>query len=84
MKKVILCFLLIGILLIVTGCKNNDVVTDWSKLQTTKYGMIIMPDGSIIKGQCTHFLRYSDDWCYVKIDNVNYYAHQWRITLWEK
>ena len=86
MKKIILCIILISIIFIITGCKSNNSITimDMSELRTPRQGMIIMPNGSIITGTCTHFGRYSDDWCYVKIDDTNYYVNQWRVILWEK
>ena len=81
MKKIILVILLIGICFIAAGCE--DKITDLSVVETNKYAMIIMPDGKIITGKCTNFLRYSNGWVYVAIDNTKYYANEWRIVTWE-
>lgn len=83
MKKIILCLLLVGILLIMTSCSNNEKL-DLTKLEHERYATLLMLDGSIIKGTCTNFLRYSDNWAYVKVDGVKYYLDTWRIILKEK
>lgn len=83
MKKIILCILLISVLFLLAGCNNNKL-NDISDVSVEKIGMIIMPDGHIIEGMCTNFLRYSNGWAYIKIDGINYYANDWRIVTWEK
>lgn len=82
MKKIILCILLIGVLILVASCDNNTV--DVSKLENERYATLLMLDGSIIKGTCTNFARYSDNWAYIKVDGVKYYLDTWRIILEEK
>lgn len=83
MKKIILCLLLVGILLIMTSCNDNEKL-DLTKLEHERYATLLMLDGSIIKGTCTNFLRYSDNWAYVKVNGTNYYLDTWRIILEEK
>ena len=82
MKKIILCVLLIGVLILVASCDDNTV--DLSKLENERYATLLMLDGSIIKGTCTNFARYSDNWAYIKVDGVKYYLDTWRIILKEK
>ena len=82
MKKIILCILLIGVLILVASCDDNTV--DLSKLENERYATLLMLDGSIIKGTCTNFARYSDNWAYIKVDGVKYYLDTWRIILKEK
>lgn len=84
MKKVILCILLIGVLFCLTGCGDNDINKNLSKLDKEQYVMFTMPDGSIIKGKCTHKLRYSDNWIYFKINGTDYYMDTWRVVMWEE
>lgn len=82
MKKIILCILLIGVLILVASCDDNTV--DLSKLENERYATLLMLDGSIIKGTCTNFARYSDNWAYITVDGVKYYLDTWRIILKEK
>ena len=82
MRKIILCLLLIGVLILVASCDNNTI--DLSELENERYATLLMLDGSIIKGTCTNFARYSDNWAYIKVDGVKYYLDTWRIILKEK
>ena len=82
MKKIILCILLVGVLILVASCDDNTV--DLSKLENERYATLLMLDGSIIKGTCTNFARYSDNWAYIKADGVKYYLDTWRVILQEK
>jgi len=79
MKKIILCIILVGVLFILTSCNDTDLA-----VKTERYAMIIMPDGSLIQGICTSFYRYSDNYMYVKVDDIGYYLDTWRIVTWEK
>ena len=82
MKKIILCILLIGVLILVASCDDNTV--DLSKLENERQATIILPDGSIINGKCTNFMRYGDSWAYITINGTKYYIDTWRIVMWEK
>lgn len=80
MKKIILIFILIFACLLITGCVSTNNST-----ANTEYGMgmIIMPDGSIIKGECSNFQRISSNWAIVTIDGVTYATNDWRIVRWK-
>ena len=80
MKKIaiiILCFMLC---ILLTGCTQVNKSEDST---TYTNAMVIMPDGSIIKGECTAFTRISSGYAAVKIDGIKYYANEWRIVIWE-
>lgn len=81
MKKIILIFILILICFLITGC----VSVNTSAKSTTDYGMgmIIMPDGSIIKGKCSNFSRISGNWAIITIDGITYATNDWRIVRWK-
>jgi hypothetical protein len=82
MKKIIVIILCFILCILLAGCTPVSV----SKLEgSTTYtnAMIIMPDGSIIKGECESFIRISSSYAMVKIDGVKYYTNEWRIVLWE-
>ena len=76
MKKIILISALISLLVLLTGCTT--------KLDDESQAIIIMPDGSLIKGTCTKILRYRENWIYVKVDGVDYYLDSWRVVLLNK
>jgi hypothetical protein len=79
MKKIILIVILIFTCLLIAGCASTktSMNTDYGM------GMIIMPDGSIIKGECSNFQRISGNWALVTIDGVTYAASDWRIVRWK-
>lgn len=81
MKKVIIILLCITVCIILSGCTTQ--VNKPESSSTISYGMIIMPDGSIIKGNCSTFTRGSTGYAMVKINGVKYYANEWRIVIWE-
>lgn len=83
MKKIILIFILIFTCLLMIGCVS--VNTSDKSTTDTDYGMgmIIMPDGSIIKGECSNFCRISGAWALVTINGVTYAASDWRIVRWK-
>ena len=81
MKKIIIILLCIIMCVILSGCTTRVSKTESSS--TVSYAMIIMPDGSIIQGECTAFTRGSTGYTMTKIDGVKYYTNEWRIVIWE-
>lgn len=83
MKKIILIIVLILICFIVSGCNvsSSTATPDGSTLYGTC--MIIMPDGTIIKGKCEDYERYSNNWIQVKIDGITYRMNDWRVTIYK-
>lgn len=86
MKKIIIILLCIVMCFILSGCvaRIYKPEQESESSNSTTYAMIIMPDGSIIKGECTAFTRGSTGYGMVKIDGVKYYTNEWRIVIWEK
>ena len=78
MKRIILIFILIFTCLLITGCASTNNSTEGIEM-----GMIIMPDGSIIKGECSNFIRISSNWAIITIEGVKYAANDWRIVRWK-
>ena len=81
MKKIIIITLCILFCLVLTGCATQ--VSKPESSPTISYAMIIMPDGSIIKGNCSAFTRISSGYAMVKIDGIKYYTNEWRIVIWK-
>ena len=81
MKKIILIFILIFTCILITGCVS--VNTSTKSNADYGMGMIIMPNGSIIKGECSNFCRISGNWAIITIDGVTYSANDWRIVRWK-
>lgn len=80
MKKIaiiILCFMLC---IMLTGCTQ---VNKSENSPSYTYAMIIMPDGSIIKGKCEDYMRYSNNWMTVQINGTTYHLNDWRVTLYK-
>lgn len=81
MKKIILVALCVIFCIMLTGCTQ---VSKPEGSTTHTYAMIIMPDGSIIKGECDALTRVSSGYAMIKIDGIKYYTNEWRIVVWEK
>lgn len=83
MKKIILIFILILFCLLIAGC--SSINTSAKSTTDTDYsmGMIIMPDGSIIKGKCEDYMRCSNNWIQVRIDGITYRMNDWRVVIYK-
>ena len=46
------------------------------------FAQLIMPDGSIISGECTRRVRISSGYMLVTIDGIEYQCNELRIVLW--
>lgn len=82
MKKIIIILLCVVMCTMLSGCTLRDVYKPESDYSTT-YAMVIMPDGSIVKGKCNAFTRISSEYAMVKINGVKFYTNEWRIVIWE-
>ena len=82
MKKIIIITLCILLCFALTGCAIQ--VSKPESSSAISHAMIIMPDGSIIKGECTAFTRISSGYAVAKIDGIKYYTNEWRIVIWEE
>lgn len=83
MKKIIAIILCFMLCILLTGCTQVNKPEN-STTRTYTYAMIVMPDGSIIKGECSAFTRISSGFAMITIDGVKYYTHEWHIILWQK
>ena len=83
MKKIIIILLCVVMCIMLSGCTLRDVYKPESGSSAT-YAMVIMPDGSIIQGECAAFTRISSGYAVVKINGIKYYANEWRIVIWER
>lgn len=83
MKKIIVIILCLMLCASLAGCTKVSVSKPEGSTAHT-YAMIIMPDGSIIEGECTTFTRISSGYALIKINGIRYYTNEWRIVLWEK
>ena len=81
MKKIIIIILCFMLCILLTGCTQ---VNKSENPTAYTYAMIIMPDGSIIEGECSAFTRMSSGYAMAKIDGVKYYTNEWRVVLWKK
>lgn len=80
-KKSLLILLLIMVLpLLLCGCQSKSEVDQ----EKTERAMILLPDGSIVEGVCTHRLRYSANWQEVVVDGVTYTLNDWRVVIIEE
>ena len=82
MKKIIVIILCFILCILLAGCTRVSVSKPEGSTAYT-HAMIIMPDGSIIQGECTALTRGSTGYAMVKINGVKYYANEWRIVIWE-
>lgn len=82
LKRIALVTILVMIMLIMTGCAKQAWTSTETKIAC--YAQLIMPDGTIVEGECTHSLRYSTGWMEIYIDGVKYFTDEWRAVIWER
>ena len=80
MKKVIIGFLLVGILIFMPGCSNMNTA---SKLEDEYYAMISMPDGRIMEGPCRNWYQNGNGLVSVLINDTWYRTNSNRIVIWK-
>ena len=82
MKKIIIIILCFMLCVLLSGC--TQVSKSENSTITHTYAMIVMPDGSIIKGECSTFTRVSSGYAMARVNGIKYYLNEWRIVLWEE
>lgn len=82
MKRIVLVIILMVIMLIMTGCAKQTETSAETKV--TYYAQLIMPDGTIVEGECTYLNRHSTGWMELYIDDVKYRTDQRHVVIWEK
>ena len=82
MKKIIL-ILLVASTVLLSGC-TNQVERVGELNNPGAMAMILMPDGSVVRGVCTERYRHSDGWQTLVVDGVKYRVDGWRIAIIEK
>ena len=81
MKRIVLVTILMMIMLIMTGCAKLGETSVETKV--TYYAQLIMPDGTIVEGECTYLNRHNTGWIELYIDDVKYQTDQRRVMIWE-
>lgn len=82
MKRIVLVTIFIAIMLIMTGCAKQAETSVETK--ATYYAQLIMPDGTIVEGECTYLVRSSSGWMEIHIDGVKYSADERRVVIWKE
>ena len=80
-KKFNLILIMLILCLTLSGCYSSSSTTDATTV--SQEAMIIMPDGSLIKGICTQFVRCGGNWVVATIDGIAYSCNEWRIVRWQ-
>lgn len=79
MKKPVLAFLLLCILLLLASCGNRSFLDTH---YTFTSAMIVMPDGSVVTGKVDSWRDFEDgDQLQVTIDGVTYLTHASNVVL---
>ena len=82
MKRIVLVAILVAIVLIMTGCVKTAETSVETKVIC--YAQLIMPDGTIVEGECTYLCRHSNGWMEIYIDGVEYLTDKWRAVIWKE
>ena len=73
-KKIIFCCVLIILVFMLCGCSDSNSSNNW-------HAILLMPDGSIIKGFCNNYLRFNNNWMKVIVDGIEYRLSDYRVIL---
>ena len=78
-KKVFIAFIIAGMLFLLAGCVNVGTTTNEEPEHYR--AILLLPDGTVVSGECEKYTRISRGWMYIKINGVEYMANEWRITM---
>lgn len=85
-NKLILFVILLLLVFILSGCAVTIAKTEYTantKEENYK-AILLLPDGTVIKGTCTDYKRVSDNWLIVTVDEIIYRLNEWRVVLIEE
>lgn len=77
MKKLLVIFLVLLVVLSMVGCNKQLVDTTWSY----ERAIVELPNGDIIEGKVSSWNDYEGDQIQVKIDGKQYLVHSSDIVL---
>ena len=77
MKKCLLVIVLL-LALILSGCATKPAENKMFK------AMILLPDGNTVKGDCSEYMRISDNWIYLMVNGISYRINDWRVVIIEE
>lgn len=81
---VLIATLIFAISAVLSACGNMQV---YDIMYTFEYGIVRLPDGSIVEGTVQSWTDYDDggsDFIQVKIDGVTYYTNSTNVVLIHK
>lgn len=85
-SKLVLFVILLLLVFILSGCAV--AVTKTESIANTKEenykAILLLPDGTVIKGTCTDYKRVSDNWLIATVDGIIYKLNDWRVVFIEE
>jgi hypothetical protein len=81
-SKIVLLVILLLLIFVLSGCATKTESTANTKEENYK-AILLLPDGTIIKGTCTDYKRASANWLIATIDGITYRLNDWRVVLIE-
>lgn len=81
MKKILAVVVLVALMAVLTGCGNRDM---FDTVYTYDEAVLVMADGTIVRGEVDSWRDYEGDQIQVEIDGVVYLVHSSNITLMHK
>ena len=82
-KKITLIFCLLFTLFLLSSCTEPTVEKTAELMNSQSQAMILLPDGSVVKGTCTFRVRHSGNWITLIIDGMKYRVNDWRVAIIE-
>lgn len=78
MKKLLVIFLVLLVVLSMIGCNRQIIDTTWSY----ESAMVKLPNGDIVEGKITSWTDYENsDMLQIKIDGKQYLTHSTNVVL---
>ena len=84
--KLVLFVILLLLIFILSGCAVTVTTTESTvKTKEENYkALLLLPDGTVIKGTCTDYRRVSDNWLVATVDGISYKLNEWRVVFIEE
>lgn len=85
-RKLVLFIILLLLIFILSGCAVT--VTKIEPTANTKEenykAILLLPDGTVVKGTCTDYKLASDNWLIATVDGIIYKLNDWRVVFIEE
>ena len=83
-RKMVLFVILLLLISILSGCSVTANTKEKNTEEKNYKAILLLPDGTVVKGTCTDYKRASDNWLIATVDGIIYKLSEWRVVFIEE